>query len=103
MPVVTLRIGKGHPLETKRRLVAALTQAITATLDVAPGTVTVLIEEYERDNWATGGELHIDRAGSDREAPSRPDLEALFRKPVPAKAPVKAPPRKAAAKSPRRR
>jgi len=25
--------------------------------------VTVLIEEYERENWATGGELHADKFG----------------------------------------
>ena|SRR5258706_15748051 len=103
MPVLTVRIGKGHPLETKRRLAASLTKAMTDALEIAPASVTVLIEEYERDNWATGGELHIDRASSDRETPSRPDLDALFRKPVPVKPAAKAPPRKAAAKSPRRR
>jgi 4-oxalocrotonate tautomerase len=99
MPVLTVRIGKGQSLATKRRLASLLTQVVTDVLDIAPGLVTVLIEEFERDNWATGGELHIDRAGGDGEMPQRPDLEALFRKPAPAKAP----PRKAAAKSPRRR
>ena len=99
MPILTVRFGKGQPLETKRRLAASLTKALTDVLDVAPSMVTVLFDEIERDNWSTGGELHIDRAGSDREMPARPDLDALFRKPVPAKAP----PRKAAAKSPRRR
>jgi len=99
MPVLTVRIGKGQSLATKRRLAASLTQVLTDVLEIAPGLVTVLIEEFERDNWATGGELHIDRAGGDGETPQGPDLEALFRKPKPAKAP----PQKAAAKSPRRR
>jgi 4-oxalocrotonate tautomerase len=100
MPVLTIRIGKGQPLETKRRLATSLTKAVTDVLEVAPNMVTVLIEEFERDNWATGGELHIDGLGRDAEMPSRPDLEAYFRKPPVA---PKAPPRKAAAKSPRRR
>src|ERR1700680_5037232 len=95
MPVLTVRIGKGQSLATKRRLASSLTQAVTDVLDIAPGLVTVLIEGVERDNWATGGELHIDRAGGDGETPARPDLEALFGKPKPAKAP----PQKAKAKS----
>jgi 4-oxalocrotonate tautomerase len=99
MPVLTIRIGKGQPLETKRRLVSSLTKAVTDALDVAPSMVTVLIEEFERDNWATAGELHIDGQGKDQEMPSLPDLEAYFRKP----AAPKVPPRKAGAKSPRRR
>ncbi|MFG1394394.1 tautomerase family protein [Xanthobacter agilis] len=63
MPVITVRIGKGRPIETKRALVAALTQAVAETLDVSPDWVTVLIEEYDRENWATGGELHADKFG----------------------------------------
>jgi 4-oxalocrotonate tautomerase len=101
MPVLTIRIGKGQPLETKRRLATSLTKAVTDVLEVTPSMVTVLIEEFERDNWATGGELHIDGLGRDAEMPNRPDLEAYFRK-APAAA-SKAPPRKAATKSPRRR
>ena len=105
MPVLTIRIGKGQPLDIKRRLAASLTRAVTEVLDVSPNMVTVLIEEFERDNWATGGELHIDGARNDREMPALPDLEAYFRKPAaPKAAPApKAPPRKAEAKSPRRR
>src|SRR5437899_1692935 len=87
MPVLTIRIGKGQPLETKRRLASALTRAVTDVLEVAPGMVTVLIEEFERHNWATAGELHIDGAGRDQEMPALPDLEAYFRKPAPPKAP----------------
>jgi 4-oxalocrotonate tautomerase len=100
MPILILRVGKGHPLETKRRLASSLTRAVTDVLDLPPDQVTVLIEEFERDNWATGGELLIDGAAGDRGMPARQDIEALFRKPP---ATAKAPPRKAKAKSPRRR
>lgn len=41
----------------------ALTDALVATADVKPEWVTVLIEEFDRENWATGGELHSDKFG----------------------------------------
>jgi len=63
MPVITIRIGKGRPIEKKRALVNAVTKAVAETLDVRPEWVTVLIDEYERENWATGGRLHADNFG----------------------------------------
>jgi 4-oxalocrotonate tautomerase len=63
MPVITIRLGKGHAIEKKRALAAAFTKAAAEILDVRPEWVTVLIEEYERENWATGGELHADKLG----------------------------------------
>jgi 4-oxalocrotonate tautomerase len=95
MPIVTVRIAKGRPLETKRKLATALTATIADTLDVERGKITVLIEEYDRENWATGGELQVDGRGFDKA--SLPDVDAIFKKPS------KAPPRKAAAKSRSRR
>ncbi len=63
MPVITIRLAKGRPIETKRALAEAFTKAAADILDVRPEWVTVLIEEYERENWATGGELHADKFG----------------------------------------
>ncbi|WKW51652.1 tautomerase family protein [Rhodomicrobium lacus] len=63
MPIITVRIAKGRPTETKRALAAALTRSAAETLDVPAEWVTVLIEEYDRENWATGGELHADKFG----------------------------------------
>lgn len=63
MPVVTIKVAKGRPVEQKRRLVKALTDSVVSILDVKPEWVTVLIEEFERDNWASGGELHSDKFG----------------------------------------
>jgi 4-oxalocrotonate tautomerase len=104
MAVVTVRIVRGRGIETKRKLADALTDAVADTLDVARGTVTVLIEDYERENWSVGGELDSDRGES---KPLAVDLEAYFRKPAekkPAeKAPAKATLRKAPAKSRSRR
>lgn len=63
MPIVTIRIAKGRPIEKKRALVQAVTSAVAQNLDVRPDWVTVLIEEFDRENWASGGELHADKFG----------------------------------------
>ena len=63
MPVVSIRIAKGRSVAEKRSLVENVTSAIVKTLDVKRDWVTVLIEEFERENWATGGVLHHDKLG----------------------------------------
>ncbi len=63
MPIVSIKIAKGRSLEQKRRLVQEITDAVVKTLEVDPAWVSVLIEEFERENWGTGGELHIDKLG----------------------------------------
>ncbi|GBC59480.1 4-oxalocrotonate tautomerase [Desulfonema ishimotonii] len=63
MPIVSVKMAKGRSLEQKRKLTKAITDSLVSVLDVRPEWVSVLIEEYERDNWSTGGELHIDKFG----------------------------------------
>jgi 4-oxalocrotonate tautomerase len=63
MPVVSIKIVKGRTVGQKRALAKAMTDAVVTTLDLKPEWVTVIIEENERENWATGGELHIDKYG----------------------------------------
>jgi len=36
---------------------------LASTLDVKPEWIPVLIEEFDRENWATGGQLHSDKFG----------------------------------------
>jgi len=64
MPIISVRFARGRTVEQKRSLAEAVTQAVVSSLDVQPEWVTVLIEEYERENSATGGMLHIDKFGS---------------------------------------
>jgi len=45
MPVITIRLGKGRPIEKKRALAEAATSAVAEALDVCREWVTVLIEE----------------------------------------------------------
>ncbi|TAN44967.1 MAG: 4-oxalocrotonate tautomerase family protein [Rhodospirillales bacterium] len=63
MPVVSIKIVKGRSVEAKRELAKRVTDAVVQSIDVKPEWVTVVIEEYERENWATAGELHSDRLG----------------------------------------
>jgi 4-oxalocrotonate tautomerase len=100
MPVITVQLAGARPAEIKRRLAAALTDAAVDVLDDPRAEVTMLIEELPRENWATGGSLASDRGTKDNPEAARLDLEAFFRKPA---AKVIAKPKKAAAKSPRRR
>lgn len=63
MPFLTLQIAKGHSVEKKREVVQALTQTLVDTLGTKPEWVTIHIDEFERENWAVGGELHSDKPG----------------------------------------
>jgi 4-oxalocrotonate tautomerase len=61
MPFITVQIGKGHTIEQKRVLVQALTDTVVTTLGTRPEWVTIHIDEFERENWAVGGQLHADK------------------------------------------
>ena len=63
MPVVTIHMEKGRPIEIKRELTDAVTKAVTVALDVPPEWVTIIIDEVERENWAIGGRLQLDKLG----------------------------------------
>jgi 4-oxalocrotonate tautomerase len=63
MPIVSIRLAKGRDIDVKRRLAAEVTRAVAESLDLPPKLVSIQIEEFERENWATGGELHIDTFG----------------------------------------
>ncbi|BAY30449.1 4-oxalocrotonate tautomerase [Tolypothrix tenuis PCC 7101] len=61
MPFVTVQIAKGHSIEKKRKLVQAVTDALVSALGTKPEWITVHIDEFERENWAVGGQLHADK------------------------------------------
>jgi len=63
MPVITIQMAKGRARSVKRRIVKELTAVAVRNLDVRPEWVTVLLDEYPRDNWATAGLLHSDKFG----------------------------------------
>jgi 4-oxalocrotonate tautomerase len=61
MPFMTLQIGEGHSIEQKRELVQALTNTLVTVLGTKPEWVTIHIDEFNRENWAVGGQLHADK------------------------------------------
>ena len=63
MPIVTVQMARGRDVEVKRRLAGEITRVLVDTLDVEPEWVTVLFQELDRENWATGGRLHSDKYG----------------------------------------
>ena len=63
MPVVTVQMEKGRPVEMKRVLSEAVTTAVAGALDIPPDWVILIIDEVERENWAIGGRLQLDKFG----------------------------------------
>lgn len=72
MPIVSIKMAKGRTTEQKRALAAAITDAMVTIAAVAPEWVTVLFEEYDRENWATAGRLHVDKSVSPRSVGGTP-------------------------------
>ncbi|MDX2232752.1 MAG: 4-oxalocrotonate tautomerase family protein [Leptolyngbyaceae cyanobacterium bins.349] len=61
MPFITVQMGKGHSIEQKRELAQALTTTIVNVLGTKPEWVTIRLDEFDRENWAVGGQLHVDK------------------------------------------
>ena len=61
MPFINVKMLSGRSTEQKRDLVEALTIAIVETCGADREGTSVVIEEYERDDWARGGVLISDR------------------------------------------
>ena len=104
MPFIAVHLARGRPLEKRRRLAIAISDAVTEILELDRSATQVLIQEHDRDNWAIGGELLSERQSS--AASQFPDPDSLFRKPVAKAVPkptAKSSPRKAKAKSRPRR
>ena len=61
MPIVTIEMFAGRTLDQKKHLVEAVTQAISQSLGVTPGDVTIILREMEKHNHAKGGVLTSER------------------------------------------
>jgi 4-oxalocrotonate tautomerase len=86
MPFVIAHIARGRPLEKRRRLAAAITNAVSEIFELNPAQTQVVIQEHDRDSWAIGGEFLSERITA-RPSDDLPDLESLFRKPLARPAP----------------
>ena len=57
MPVVIVQMLAGRTVEQKRKIVDGITKVMQDAAGVQPDGTTVIIQDYERDNWSKGGKL----------------------------------------------
>jgi 4-oxalocrotonate tautomerase len=61
MPFVVVHMWEGRTVEEKRALTGAITRAMVEHARARPDALHVVIQEYQRENWALGGVLGVDR------------------------------------------
>ena len=64
MPIINLKMAKGRTEAQKQEFVEKVTSLAVDTLNVKTEWVTVIIDEYERENWLTDGKLHSLKFGN---------------------------------------
>ena len=57
MPYVSIKIAEGRTTDQKKALVASVTDAVASSIGVDPEKIWIQIDEFEPDNFATGGRL----------------------------------------------
>ena len=60
MPIVTVQQSP-RDLDSRRRLVAGITQAFVEAYGIPPEHVQVFIADYDHEHWAKGGTLAVDK------------------------------------------
>ena len=63
MPTIMVNMFEGRTLEQKRKLVAAMTEAVVESLGVKPESVRIFLKEMARENHAVAGVLTSDKKG----------------------------------------
>ncbi|MBN9338765.1 MAG: 4-oxalocrotonate tautomerase [Comamonadaceae bacterium SCN 68-20] len=61
MPTYHIEMMEGRTVEQKRKLAEAITRVSVEILGGAPESVDILITDVKRENWATGGQLWLDK------------------------------------------
>jgi 4-oxalocrotonate tautomerase len=60
VPIVTVQQSP-RDLDSRRRLVAGITQAFVEAYGLPPEHVQVFIADYDHEHWAKGGTLAVDK------------------------------------------
>jgi 4-oxalocrotonate tautomerase len=66
MPVVTVQFFSGRTTEQKRKLVAAITDAMIECAGCKPEHLHVIIHDIPKDSWGRNGRLGIDNEPEDK-------------------------------------
>lgn len=61
MPFISIKIAKGRTMDQKRKLFQAVTEAVSTSINVAPEKIWIQIDEFEKENFATGGQMMLDK------------------------------------------
>jgi len=61
MPTYHIEMMEGRIVEQKRQLAEAITRVTVEVLGSAPESVDILISDIKRENWATAGQLWLDK------------------------------------------
>ncbi|MGV7120404.1 tautomerase family protein [Sphingopyxis sp. 550A] len=62
MPIISVTIAEGRPVEKRRTLIKALTEATVNAFDVRPDQVRVIINEVPLENYAVAGVTFAEQA-----------------------------------------
>lgn len=63
MPIIDVKLLEGRTVDEKRRLVAAVTDAVVDSLGVKPDSVRITLHEMARENYSVAGVLRSDSKG----------------------------------------
>ncbi len=61
MPIIRVSMWKGRTHEQKVELAAALTEVMAKVAKTSPEATTIIFDEIDKENWASGGTLVSDR------------------------------------------
>jgi len=64
MPIIRVEMLEGRSVEQKRELAAALTRELSRICLCNSDSVTVVIDDVAKTNWASGGVLQADKLPS---------------------------------------
>ena len=60
MPVIRVEMFRGRTVDQKRKLVKALTDSFVETCGGTPQSVQVVIQDVDKSDWGSGGNLCSD-------------------------------------------
>ena len=70
MPIATIHIVEGRDMESKRRLIAAVSEAIATSLDAPAASIRVLVQEVPAELWGVGHQTIAERRATQASAGS---------------------------------
>jgi 4-oxalocrotonate tautomerase len=61
MPIIRVEMLAGRSIKQKRELAEVLTRETSRIAGCTPASISVVIEDVAKENWAVGGQLLSDR------------------------------------------